>query len=525
MSEEKNYSQSSPEKKKSKNFSKDSQKGNQKEHKSDKVVEGEKPKFQNNENTIPKTKNKKENKPEYQSQIDKLLKTKKKEYDEQFLKFLEFIRQDSLDNLNSAVDYMAELYSGEEKNKKKINAILTNSHFISFITNLKNKTTEVYVILKKIDDNFDVKEYADITLNINTIFYGSKTTDEERNTKINPPLNSKSIYRLIEIILQNDKELASRWISEVFNFDRNKLKNKKFEDVVNSDSEDFQKILLSNPVAHKIFIDMIFSKKPFQSLVEVKNEQKKLKDEIAGLKQSKKHQENELSTKEDRLKELVNEINSKNIEIDKLTMLNKQLNIECETEKNNFVKLKNRYESIALRLQDELNQLKIDSANKEKEAKDFINNLEEKIENLTKELEAIKADYALKSHKLSEIQSEKASAGTEARAITMRNLVQKISSQFYYLSMFCQEIKETNHLSEDSAPFFIETINQIESAFALMGAKKVGKLDEIVKFDSSIHEPMGGSLASGDSAKITEPGWQIDNEIFIKTKVERVEEN
>ena len=36
-------------------------------------------------------------------------------------------------------------------------------------------------------------------------------------------------------------------------------------------------------------------------------------------------------------------------------------------------------------------KLKIDSANKEKEAKDFINNLEEKIENLTKELEAIRS--------------------------------------------------------------------------------------------------------------------------------------
>ena len=181
--------------------------------------------------------------------------------------------------------------------------------------------------------------------------------------------------------------------------------------------------------------------------------------------------------------------------------------------------------TIAVKLQTDYEQLRNESAQKEKEDEDFINKLEDEKEKLNKELEALKADFALKSHKLSEMASEKESTGSEARATTMKNLVQKISSPFYYLSMFCQEFNETQRLSEESAPFFIDTINQLESAFALMGAKKFGKLDEIVRFDSMIHEPQGGNLANGDSAKITEPGWKIEDEIFIKAKVEKSEEN
>lgn len=500
------------------------------------TFEADKNKSSSKQNNKPKENGKKEKKPDYQYQVDKLLKVPQKEFDEQLLKFFDFIKQDSLDNLKAVVNYMGTLYSVEnekerEKNRKKINSVLLNSNFKSYISNLKNRTSDVYTILKMFDDKFDLHLYSDLTLNLNTIFYGSYVKTDDDGYKVNPPENTKSIYRLIEIILDNDKDLASKWISEVFNFDKTKLCNKKFEDIVNPDSDEFKKILMDNPKAHQVFIEMIFSKRPFQTVTELKNKLKEtesdLNRKVSDLEDAKRRLEYDLTTKVDKVKKLESDILSLNNQISTLnTEKNTAIN-DCTTWKSKFDHLNSTHKTnmeIAERIQNEYDKLKIDSATKEKADEDYINQLEDQKEKLEKDLEALKADMALKTHKLSEMASEKASSRTEARSTTMKNLVQKVSSPFYYLSMFCQEFNETQSLSEESSPFFVDTVNQIESAFALMGAKKVGKLDEIVKYDTSIHEPMGGNLANGDACKITEPGWKIEDEVFIKAKVEKVED-
>lgn len=548
MSGEENLKKENPERNGNKDFSKNPHhKGNEKGHNqgnknnSNKdhkprtfVADKQNPETKGNENQ--KGNGKKEKKPEYQSLVDKILKASQKDFDEQFLKFLEYVSQDSLDNLKSVIDYMAELYSKanekeREKNRKKIDAILLNPNFISFISKLKNRSSEVFVILKKFDDNFDLQKYSGLTLNMETIFYGSYVKDGDDGYKVNPPLNSRSIYQLIEILLDNDKDLASKWILEVFNYDKSKLYNKKFEDIVNPDSEDFKKILKDNSKAHQIFIDLIFSKKPFQTVIETKNKFKEIEStlnrKISELEDGKRRLEYDALSKTDKIRELENEISSQNIKLDKLNTEKVNAENDCAKWKSQFETINSRFSSWMTQMteeQKENEQFRIDAANKEKADEDFINALEDQKEKLEKELESLKADFALKSHKLSELSNAQASSGIEARSITMKNLVQKVSTPFYYLSMFCQEFNDTQTLSEESVPFFIDTINQLESAFALMGAKKFGKLDEIVKYDSSIHEPMGGNLANGDSAKITEPGWRIEDEVFIKAKVEKVED-
>ena len=548
MSGEENSKKENPERNGNKDFSKKPHhKGNEKgynqgnKNNSNKdhkprtfVADKQNPETKGNENQ--KGNGKKEKKPEYQSLVDKILKASQKDFDEQFLKFLEYVSQDSLDNLKSVIDYMAELYSKanekeREKNRKKIDAILLNPNFISFISKLKNRSSEVFVILKKFDDNFDLQKYSGLTLNMETIFYGSYVKGGDDGYKVNPPLNSRSIYHLIEILLDNDKDLASKWILEVFNYDKSKLYNKKFEDIVNPDSEDFKKILKDNSKAHQIFIDLIFSKKPFQTVIETKNKFKEIEStlnrKISELEDGKRRLEYDALSKTDKIRELENEISSQNIKLDKLNTEKVNAENDCAKWKSQFETINNRFSSWMTQMaeeQKENEQFRIDAANKEKADEDFINALEDQKEKLEKELEALKADFALKSHKLSELSNAQASSGIEARSITMKNLVQKVSTPFYYLSMFCQEFNDTQTLSEESVPFFIDTINQLESAFALMGAKKFGKLDEIVKYDSSIHEPMGGNLANGDSAKITEPGWKIEDEVFIKAKVEKVED-
>ena len=548
MSGEENSKKENPERNGNKDFSKKPHhKGNEKGHNqgnknnSNKdhkprtfVADKQNPETKGNENQ--KGNGKKEKKPEYQSLVDKILKASQKDFDEQFFKFLEYVSQDSLDNLKSVIDYMAELYSKanekeREKNRKKIDAILLNPNFISFISKLKNRSSEVFVILKKFDDNFNLQKYSGLTLNMETIFYGSYVKDGDDGYKVNPPLNSRSIYHLIEILLDNDKDLASKWILEVFNYDKSKLYNKKFEDIVNPDSEDFKKILKDNSKAHQIFIDLIFSKKPFQTVIETKNKFKEIEStlnrKISELEDGKRRLEYDALSKTDKIRELENEISSQNIKLDKLNTEKLSAENDCAKWKSQFETINSRFSSWMTKMaeeQKENEQFRIDAANKEKADEDFINALEDQKEKLEKELEALKADFALKSHKLSELSNAQASSGIEARSITMKNLVQKVSTPFYYLSMFCQEFNDTQTLSEESVPFFIDTINQLESAFALMGAKKFGKLDEIVKYDSSIHEPMGGNLANGDSAKITEPGWKIEDEVFIKAKVEKVED-
>lgn len=270
---------------------------------------------------------KKEKKPEWQFQVDKLLKTTQKDYEhyeQQYLDFLEYINQDAFTNLNSVIDYMGVLYGKEEKNnknKKKINEILTNPKFISHITNLKNRSTEIFFVLKKIDELFDLQKNADITLNLDTIFYGAMIS-EKGETRILPPLNSKSIYRLIEIILANDKDLAGKWILEVFNFDKTKLYNKKFEDIVSADDEEFKKILINNSVAHSLFVDMIFSKRPFQKMFELRNQYKeseyRLNGKISDLEIEKTRLESEISSKKFEISNLKNEVSNNTQEISSL---------------------------------------------------------------------------------------------------------------------------------------------------------------------------------------------------------------
>ncbi len=482
-----------------------------------------------------KVEKKKEKKPDNQFHVDKLLRSNQKDYDQKYIEFIEYLNKDPFNNLNSVIDYMFSLYTKEEKNdknRKKITTIFTNTKFISYITTLQNRSPEIFGILSKLDEKFDLQKYSELTLNMDTIFYGSIITDEENNINIKPPLNSKSIYKLIEIILENDKDLARKWILEVFSYDKTKLRNKKFEDIVNPDSEEFKKILINNSKANQIFYNIVFEKQPFQNLIELKNklsvQENNSTREIAQLEESKKRLEYDVSSKQAEITSLKNDVAKKEQENEQLKREKNIALTECADWKSKFNMLQKRYDSnmsIAIKLQSDYEQLRNESAKKEHDDEDYINKIEDENEKLKKELETLKADFALKSHKLSAMAAENATSGSEARATTMKNLIQKISSPFYYLSMFCQEFNETQQLSEESAPFFIDTINQLESAFALMGAKKYGKLDEIVKFDSMLHEPQGGNLANGDFAKITEPGWKIEDEIFIKAKVEKSEEN
>ena len=225
---------------------------------------------------------------------------------------------------------MFSLYTKEEKNdknRKKITAILTNTKFISYITNLKNRSPEIFGILSKLDEKFDLQKYSELTLNMDTIFYGSIITEEENNINIKPPLNSKSIYKLIEIILENDKDLARKWILEVFSYDKTKLRNKKFEDIVNPDSEEFKKILINNSKANQIFYNIVFEKQPFQNLIELKNklsvQENNSTREIAQLEESKKRLEYDVSSKQTEITSLKNDVAKK-----------EQENEQLKTEKN-----------------------------------------------------------------------------------------------------------------------------------------------------------------------------------------------
>ena len=88
--------------------------------------------------------------------------------------------------------------------------------------------------------------------------------------------------------------------------------------------------------------------------------------------------------------------------------------------------------------------------------------------------------------------------------------------------MFYQILSEDKGvLDEMNLDMFRDVLEQIDSALEEIGLKKIGILDEVVEYDSAIHNPVSESISNGEKVKVTGFGWKINGEVFIKMPVEK----
>ena len=108
-----------------------------------------------------------------------------------------------------------------------------------------------------------------------------------------------------------------------------------------------------------------------------------------------------------------------------------------------------------------------------------------------------------------------------ARIEMMRELVSGINEQFFYLTMFYLELKDTGKLEPESIELYADTLNNIDSVLARLGIKKIGVIDQTVNYDTSIHVSTDAKLSNGDKVVVSGYGWKIGDEVYIKAPVEK----
>lgn len=105
----------------------------------------------------------------------------------------------------------------------------------------------------------------------------------------------------------------------------------------------------------------------------------------------------------------------------------------------------------------------------------------------------------------------------------MRELVTGINEQFFYLTMFYLELKDTGKLEPESIELYADTLHNIDSVFENLGIKKIGVIDQKVAYDASMHISTDAKIANGEQVIVSGYGWKIGDDVYIKAPVEKGE--
>ena len=137
------------------------------------------------------------------------------------------------------------------------------------------------------------------------------------------------------------------------------------------------------------------------------------------------------------------------------------------------------------------------------------------------ELSDLKTDYEMQKNQLMRMQESQQDQASAAGGEFMKKLLSGISERLYDLNMFYLDLKDTGRLEPDSVDLFHDTLHEIDTALAGLGAEKIGEMDQTVPYDPTVHSPAEGRLSPGEEVVISVPGWKINGNVFLKAQVEK----
>lgn len=432
--------------------------------------------------------------------------------------------------LQTYVDALKKLYLDKLDWKKDIKNVLVQSKSLNLFKDARNSIIDLYPVLVTVNKTFPVSDYYELSLSPRAAMYGSEINKTQTGSTRRAPLTNEEYQAMIDMLLQvKDYKRFGEWLMAIIVFspdqmvdnfreeyvlERKKLKDWAYKQI---DRRDAYKRAVVDTLLKNHMLDVYVE--AFLSKPELEKKQEELEEEIKNLHESN---EKEKAEHEERRKKQYEIIQQKEAEIDGLRKKVRDFE-RCSQQLTDYM---NKYQtqlSINERITNE-NDRRLQEMEKDNDhMQEELTKIESQLVELKAEHEALQADFSLKNNELSQLKTAAAKKEATVRTDIMKELVSGINEQFFYLTMFYLELKETGKLEPESIELYADTLNNIDGVLSHMGIQKIGVIDQTVPYDASIHVSTDAKLSNGEKVVVSGYGWKIGDEIYIKAPVEKGE--
>ncbi len=486
-----------------------------------------KPSLEENENLSRNEVGKK--KSESEEQNEKLEKDKKTIL-KRFEKLCSDMEAYGMQYLGMYVDAAIKLYEEKSEWKRGTKAMLVNPKSLKAFRVAHHNMTALYPLLKKINDTFPIDDYAELSLNPKAAIYGSEINKTQNGSTKKAPLQNIDIFSMLDVFLQvNDYKLFYDWVMAILRFNPSWLvdgiqkeftpKRKELQEGVLNQLRDNDKYrnailtILSDGANLSDFLETVIAQSQLQSR-QASQEDKLKKLEEEKEKDKAKHEElqKEMSVSLQEKDDIITSLRQKENDFERckkqLTDISKRYQAEVDINEMLAIETERRLDEIETENKDLLNELA---------------DVKEQLESLQSNYTALESDFSLKNNELMRLKETVIIKEKTAKLEVMRDLINGIKEQLYYLAMFYLDLQESGTLAPENIDLFADTLNKIDSVLSELGIEKIGILEQKVAYDASIHTSTGDKITNGEQVIIRGYGWKIGEEIFAKALVEKGE--
>ncbi len=465
------------------------------------------------------------------------MKESKKEYEENKRKYslmydalYSQIQEKGKEYLVYYVEGLKKLYSERKDSKKDIKSILVSDRSLQLFKSVRNNMDEFYPLMVSINETFPVDDFSEISLSPRAALYGSEICKTQRGATKKLPLRNEDIQKMLDLFLaKQDYKRFGEWIIAILVFSQEKLVD-GFQMDFSAKREElkrwaYEQIEINDDYKKGVNY-VLFEQNMFNKFIEAFSEQSSLKSKQIEL-------ENKVKCLEGKIEEINNDhearhekqyeiIKEKDESIEGLRIKLKDYE-RCKEQLTCYIEKYKTQVDMNERITTE-NERRISEIEEHYDnVCDELTSTSSKLEDVQLQYTALQSDYSLKNNELIRLKEMSSQKEMSAKVEMMKELVSGINEQFFYLTMFYLELKDTGKLGPESIDLFADTLENFETQFERIGIKKIGVIDQKVLYDSSIHVAPDSRIANGEQVVISGYGWMIGDEVYIKAPVEKGE--
>lgn len=444
------------------------------------------------------------------------------------------------ENAESVAEYIntfTKLYEENKDDRRFIKKALLEKFSVNLVKKWRiEASAELYDSISKMERVLPLGDSGYFTYDANAAIYGW-SKGNEKDKSFYPPLPNESITSTLKQFIEHeDKEHLIQWIKALLSYDKKNFAMSDYGNDYNperivlqknlsnmmKEDEKLRAILVKELLEGSLLFDLVNQSKEAERVSELETQ---LQKQVEDFELEKEEREQSYQERAARQKELIDQLDARITQLvnaqkqqERLEDLYERAGIELTKAKEDLFVQRQINEDIK---KSDMEQL----ARKNEEIEALNHELlltKAELVDIRENLEAINVDITLKNNEIARLKESVGSKDSDATDNLLKGLVSSLNNQIFYLSMFYQILSEDNGvLDEMNLEMFKEVLVQVDSALAEIGLKKLGSLDEIVEYNSALHNPVSESISNGEKVKVTGFGWEINGEVFIKVPVER----
>lgn len=456
---------------------------------------------------------------------------KKKDFQKKYNAMCDEISKNGIAYLTVYVEAFKKLYEDKYDWKRDIKSLLVQGKSLKLFREARASIVDLYPVLVTVNETFPVDAYSELSLSPKAAMYGSEVDKTQNGSTKKVPIKNVEYQAMLKMFQQvKDYKRFGEWLMAILVFtpeqvldgfqetyipEREALKEWAYKQI--NSNESYKRAIVDTLLKNKMLSDLVDA---FVAKPGMEKKQAVLEDEIKKLQETN---EQEKAQHEERRTKQFEIIQQQEAEITELRNKVKEFD-KCRQQLTSYIEKYHVQIGINERITSDNDRRIKDMEADYDRMQDKLAETKVQLDELQTSHTALQSDYSLKNNELQRLKDAASQREKTVRTDMMRELVGGINEQFFYLTMFYLELKDTGKLEPESIELYADTLNNIDRVLADLGIKKIGVINQSVTYDASVHVSTDAKLSNGDNVVVSGYGWKIGDEVYIKAPVEKGEQ-